>query len=109
MQEVDECWHFETGGRQYPEECVRVKLDYVPNRNGRDVTLWGGKRTVVASCLSFMWSPKDTARLIACLRQCASFEVVTVRKSDSRSVTKGFKYRPCSDMLIYSNNLVGCR
>jgi len=41
MKEVDECWHFQTGGRQYPEEAILVKLDYVPNRNGTDITVWG--------------------------------------------------------------------
>ena len=72
IHEDDECWKFETGGRQYPEACVRVTLDYVPNLNGRDIAVWGGKCTVVASCLLFMWSPKDTAQLIARLRQCES-------------------------------------
>jgi hypothetical protein len=73
MKEVDECWQFQAGGLQYPEECVLVKLDYVPDRNGTDMTVWGGKRTViVASTLSFMWSPKYAAQLIACSCQCAS-------------------------------------
>jgi len=62
MKEAGECWQFETGGRQYPEKAVLVKLDYVPNRNGTDITVWGGKGTVVASCLSFMWCPKDTTQ-----------------------------------------------
>lgn len=41
IHEDDECWKFETGGRQYPEACVRVTLDYVPNLNGRDIAVWG--------------------------------------------------------------------
>jgi len=109
MKEADECWQFQAGGRRYPEECVLVKFFYVPDRNGTDMSVWGGKRTViVASSLSFMWSPKDTAQLITCSCQCVS-EVVAVQKSDSWSVTKDFRNRPCLDMLIYSNNLMGCR
>jgi len=68
----DECWQFETGGRQYPEDCVLVKLDYFPKRNGSEIDVLAGKCTFVASCLSFMWSPKNAAQLIACLRQYAS-------------------------------------
>jgi hypothetical protein len=71
MKEGNECWQFETGGPQYPEKCVVVMLDYVPNHNGTDITVLGGKRTVVPPLL-FMWSPKDTAQLVACLCQCAS-------------------------------------
>jgi hypothetical protein len=62
MKELDKCWEFKTGGLQYPEDGVLVKLTYVPNRNETDITFWGGKGTVVASCLSFMLSPKDTAQ-----------------------------------------------
>ena len=72
MEEAEECWRFQTGGREYPKECALVKLDYVPNSNGRDFTVWGGKRTVVASSLSLMWSPKNTAQPLACLRHFAS-------------------------------------
>jgi len=72
MNEVDECWQFETGGKQYPDECVLVKFVYLPKRNGSDNHVYRGKCTVVASCLSIMWSPKDTAQLTACLLKCAS-------------------------------------
>jgi hypothetical protein len=72
MEEAEDCWRFQKGGQHYPEEGALVKLDYVPNINGRDFTVWGGKRTVVASSLSLMWSPKDTAHTYACLRHFAS-------------------------------------
>jgi hypothetical protein len=98
MEEGNECWHFKTGGRQYPEDTLLVKLDYVPSRNGEDITVWAGKGTVVASSLSSMWSPKDTARHstthILLMSVCVS-EVEVVRKSDSWSVMKGFRNRPC--------------
>ena len=62
IEEDDECWQFETGGQQYPEDRLVVKLNYVPYRNGTDITVWGGKVTVVASSLSSVWSRKDTAQ-----------------------------------------------
>ena len=68
----DECWQFETGGRQYPEHYVRVNVDYFRKRKGSEIDVLAGKCTFVASCLSFMWSPKNAAQLIACLRQYAS-------------------------------------
>jgi len=65
MEEVDECWQFETGSQQYPKKCVSVQLDYVPDHNRTAITVWGGKRTVVASSLSFMWSSKYMAQHIS--------------------------------------------
>ena len=63
MNGNNECWQYQTGGWQYPEKPVTVKLGYIPKRNSTDIDACSGKRTVIASSSSYTWYPKDTAQL----------------------------------------------